>query len=138
MEAVEDEKYFMIFMELMEGGDLLSHILKDQESQTFSEKDARDIILALTNAVVYCHDKGIVHRDIKLENLLLQIEPDNSFTVKLSDFGLSRSLDEGELAEEVCGTLTYCAPEVLSQKPYDHSCDFWSIGVMMYVLLTGY
>jgi calcium/calmodulin-dependent protein kinase (CaM kinase) II len=73
-----------------------------------------------------------------LENLLLDKEATDFTKVKLSDFGLSKELSAGSLASECCGTLTYCAPEVLSKKPYGFSCDFWSIGVVLYILLNGY
>ena len=78
-----------------------------------------------------------MHRDIKLENLLFTSTNEAERIIKLADFGFSRVLTAGETATEVCGTLTYCAPEILMQKPYSFSCDFWSMGIVMFILLTG-
>ncbi|KYO37174.1 protein KIAA0100-like [Alligator mississippiensis] len=90
---------------------------------------AAELILVLG----YLHDLGIVHRDVKMENILL----DERGHLKLTDFGLSRHLPRGERAYTICGTLQYMAPEVLSGGPYTHAADWWSLGVVLFTLATG-
>ncbi|XP_066876739.1 ribosomal protein S6 kinase-related protein isoform X4 [Kogia breviceps] len=81
----------------------------------------------------YLHDFGIIHRDVKMENILL----DERGHLKLTDFGLSRHLPQGTRAYTICGTLQYMAPEVLSGGPYNHAADWWSLGVLLFSLSTG-
>ena len=91
------------------------------------------------DAVIYCHELGIVHRDIKPENLLLTKKDVDQAIVKISDFGLARYIDptQNSLATTTCGTPGYVAPEVLIKKPYDHRCDYWSLAVVMFIMLSG-
>uniref|UniRef100_A0A8D2KQZ8 Protein kinase domain-containing protein n=2 Tax=Varanus komodoensis TaxID=61221 RepID=A0A8D2KQZ8_VARKO len=90
---------------------------------------ATELVLVLA----YLHNLGIVHRDVKMENILL----DEQGHLKLADFGLSRHLPWGDRAYTICGTLQYMAPEVLSGGPYAHSADWWSMGVLLFALATG-
>ncbi|XP_065388391.1 ribosomal protein S6 kinase-related protein isoform X5 [Macaca fascicularis] len=83
--------------------------------------------------ISYLHDLGIMHRDVKMENILL----DERGHLKLTDFGLSRHLPQGARAYTICGTLQYMAPEVLSGGPYNHAADWWSLGVLLFSLATG-
>ncbi|XP_042647377.1 ribosomal protein S6 kinase-related protein isoform X4 [Tyto alba] len=83
--------------------------------------------------IMYLHDLGIIHRDVKMENILL----DERGHLKLTDFGLSRHLQRGERAHTICGTLQYMAPEVLSGGPYSHAADWWSLGVLLFALASG-
>ena len=84
--------------------------------------------------MVYCHDLGIVHRDLKPENVLIDKELNN--TLKIIDFGTSIIVDKGTTLKTTHGTSYYIAPEVLNKK-YDEKCDVWSIGVILYILLSG-
>ncbi|XP_007935748.1 ribosomal protein S6 kinase-related protein [Orycteropus afer afer] len=90
---------------------------------------AAELVLVLC----YLHDLGIIHRDVKMENILL----DERGHLKLTDFGLSRHLPQGAQAYTICGTLQYMAPEVLSGGPYNHSADWWSLGILLFSLATG-
>lgn len=121
-------------MELMKGGELFDHIV---ERDSLNESEARDIITPILDAIIYCHSLGIVHRDIKPENLLFSTRQLNSAIIKVSDFGLSRHVDENSLASTTCGTPGYVAPEILEQKPYNQTCDYFSIGVVLFTMLCG-
>ena len=81
----------------------------------------------------YLHRRGIIYRDIKMENILL----DQRGHVQLIDFGLSKWLPLGQRTGTICGTIQYMAPEILSVEPYDHSVDWWSLGILIYALLSG-
>jgi calcium/calmodulin-dependent protein kinase I len=132
MRAIFDtEDILFIVMELMEGGELYEEIVK---RKTFTEKDAAEITRQLCEALSYLHDRGIVHRDLKLENLLLKKK--NSLEIKLADFGLSK-LYSGQALQTACGTPFYVAPDVLLGTGYGPAVDMWSVGVLIYVLLSG-
>jgi serine/threonine protein kinase len=129
----EEEKYMYMIEEFVKGGDVYDRISKKNH---YSEKEARDCALVLLNAIKHCHDKDVVHRDLKLDNLLLAHEGDDA-EIKVADFGFSTIAHENTLFEE-CGTLDYIAPEVLSRKHYGKPCDVWSCGVCIYILLCGH
>ena len=134
IDVFEDERHWCLVMELMQGGELFDEIL---EKDHFSESEAREATKAIIDAIGYCHEKGIAHRDIKPENLLLQSKEAGITSLKVADFGLARLLEEDSLASTTCGTPGYVAPEVLMQKPYGKACDYWSIGVVAFILLSG-
>ncbi|XP_071431106.1 ribosomal protein S6 kinase-related protein isoform X3 [Pithys albifrons albifrons] len=98
-----------------------------------AEATVRLFAAELVLVLVYLHDLGIMHRDVKMENILL----DERGHLKLTDFGLSRYLQWGERAHTICGTLQYMAPEVLSGGPYSHAADWWSLGVLLFALASG-
>ena len=89
----------------------------------------------LFDSVLYMHKNGIVHRDLKPENLLLSSSELSRSTIKIADFGLACKNDEP--LSLIAGTPGYIAPEIISCKPYDSRCDFWSLGVIMFLLLSG-
>eukprot|EP00118_Oscarella_pearsei_P008023 m.40376 g.40376 ORF g.40376 m.40376 type:complete len:123 (+) comp32960_c0_seq7:630-998(+) len=107
----------------------------------FSLQEVRIIIRRLTDAVAYMHQHDMVHRDLKLENILLRGDnSDDSLNIKLTDFGLSyikgesNTVMEGTMMQTMCGTPLYMAPEVLKNQNYSKQCDIWSIGIIMYTL----
>ncbi|XP_006998065.3 putative sperm motility kinase W [Peromyscus maniculatus bairdii] len=119
-----------LIMEYVSGKDL-DLFLGDS---ILKEDDTRPIFQQVVSGVHFLHQKRIAHRDIKLENILI----DRAGNVKLCDFGMARQLAEGQMLEEFCGTLFYLAPEILARKPYDGLAgDMWSLGVLLYVLVTG-
>ncbi len=130
----EDEKYIYIVMELLGGGELFDQIMT---KEIFTEKESRDIIAPIFDALIYCHKIGIVHRDIKPENLLFSSKNLETGIIKVSDFGLARLLTADQRATTTCGTPGYVAPEIISEKPYNEACDFWSVGVVLFILLSG-
>ncbi|CAI5450835.1 unnamed protein product [Caenorhabditis angaria] len=129
MDAYSTQTEYFIVFEHAQYGDLYETIRKNGR---IDEPDAAIITLQITSALGYLHDRNVVHRDVKPENLLLV----DKFNVKLCDFGLACHV-LGPLYR-VCGTPTYCAPEVLTEKGYSTKCDIWSLGVVLYVMLAGY
>ena len=107
------------------------------QKERFTESEARDVIAPIFDALIYCHELGIIHRDIKPENLLFTSHDFSKAIIKVSDFGLARFIDGETLATTTCGTPGYVAPEVLEQRPYNEACDFWSVGVVLFILLSG-
>jgi len=87
-------------------------------------------------AIYYLHNFGIAHRDLKPENILMTTGDDDAHP-KLVDFWLSKIIGPGETCNDPFGTLSYVAPEVLLQKPYDKMVDLWSLGIIVYLLLSG-
>lgn len=127
-----------IVMEYCKGGSLLDRINNlSQENKFFSESEAAVIIRQILSALNYAHKNGIVHRDVKLENVLFLDENTNSLTVKLIDFGLSAYFEKGiKTMKEKLGTDSYMSPEILEGN-YNEKCDIWACGVLLYVLLIG-
>mmetsp|Transcript_68674 Transcript_68674/g.217208 ORF Transcript_68674/g.217208 Transcript_68674/m.217208 type:complete len:398 (+) Transcript_68674:259-1452(+) len=135
-EFYEEGNKMYLVTELVTGGELLDAVL---ESGTYSESDARECFKQLMMGIEYLHSKNVVHRDLKLENLLLAKKGD-LHTVKVADFGLAKKAAEAQLAT-VCGTPQYVAPEVIAGIPglaYTEGVDMWSAGVVLYILLSGY
>ena len=121
-------------MEYCPGGDLFSYL--KQRNFQLKEDKVVIIIYKLCKAIYYVHSYGIAHRDIKPENILLTGEDDNT-DIRLMDFGLSKIVGPNQKCTEPYGTLTYCAPEIIVDKPYIKTVDSWSLGVMTYLMLSG-
>jgi len=128
------EGFYMI-TELLHGKDLFSSVT---ERGSYCEEDAREVMTQLLDAVAYLSTRGIAHRDLKLQNIMLVTEGDH-VTIKLIDFGLSGQLTNEKVHfTTTCGTPHFSAPEVLRKNArYGTSCDVWSCGVVLYVLLAG-
>ncbi|KAG5270323.1 hypothetical protein AALO_G00191360 [Alosa alosa] len=140
-EVFETPKRMYLVTELCEGGELKELL---QKRQRFKEEDARHIISSLAQAIVYLHKKDIVHRDLKLENILVKSyhhgDDNNTVNIKVTDFGLSvqkGGVGSENMLQATCGTPIYMAPEVINGHEYSQQCDVWSIGVIMYLLLSG-
>ncbi|XP_042126013.2 putative sperm motility kinase W [Peromyscus maniculatus bairdii] len=129
--AIDTSSTTFVIMECIAGKDL-EYFLRERDFLT--EDEVRPIFQQVVSGVHFLHQKRIAHRDIKLENILI----DRAGHVKLCDFGMARQLAEGQMLEEFRGTLFYLAPEILARKPYDGLAgDMWSLGVLLYVLVTG-
>ena len=116
-------------MELCPNGELFDLLVKS----TLSEESAAQMFFDMVNAVRHCHEKDVIHRDVKPENFLL----DESMRVKLADFGLSRTLRDNGRAKTPCGSMGYAAPELLRGEPYDRRVDVWSLGVTLWAMVFG-
>ena len=115
----------------MNGGELFFHIGREKR---FSEDRVRFYAAEILLALNYIHSKGIVYRDLKLENLLL----DASGHIKITDFGLVKEgIGFNDTTSTFCGTPEYLAPEILEEENYGKNVDWWALGVVMYELMTG-
>jgi len=134
-DVYESKHRLDLVMEHMEGGELFDRIANKKAS--FLENDAADAVWQMLLALNYMHTKGLVHRDIKLENFLYAKKDGN--LLKLIDFGFSKVWDPNanKTMALTCGTLSYMAPEVL-KRAYTSKCDLWSLGVVAFSLLMGY
>ncbi|XP_066500118.1 MAP kinase-activated protein kinase 2b [Hoplias malabaricus] len=130
------KKCLLLVMECMEGGELFRRIQARSE-QAFTEREASAVMKSIGEAIEFLHSINIAHRDVKPENLLYTSKhPDAQ--LKLTDFGFAKETTSQSCLATPCFTPYYVAPEVLGPEKYDKSCDMWSLGVIMYILLCGY
>ncbi|KAG7508883.1 hormonally up-regulated neu tumor-associated kinase-like [Solea senegalensis] len=133
-ETLETENSYYMAMELCAGGDLMDRIC---ERRRLEEREVRRYTRQILSAVEHLHKHGIVHRDLKIENFLL----DEHNNIKIVDFGLSNTLKAESLSLDLlstqCGSPAYAAPELLAHRKYGPKVDVWSIGVSMFAMLTG-
>ncbi|KAK9514830.1 hypothetical protein VZT92_025517 [Zoarces viviparus] len=129
-------KCLLIVMECMDGGELFCHI-QDRGNHAFTEREASDIMKSIGEAIHFLHSINIAHRDVKPENLLYTSKRPDAL-LKLTDFGFAKEITTLNSLATPCFTPYYVAPEVLGPEKYDRSCDMWSLGVIMYILLCGY
>ena len=153
IEIYEDKLHYELIMEELNGGSLTERLIEkvDDDGETFSEREAATIFKQIISAISYCHGKGIVHRDLKMENVIF-VDTKGNLDIKIIDFGLSQydtfkllslvNLISEETAKtvnmnDIVGTPHYIAPEVLKGK-YNQKCDIWSAGVILYSMLSGH
>ena len=135
-EVYEDLKSVSVVMDLAEGGDLFDFILKSPEGK-LDDEVTLDLIIQILETMKYLHnDMKICHRDIKPENFLITIE-NSKPEIKLIDFGFATYIREDKKMNDYLGTPTYTAPEMISREPYDEKVDLWSIGILLFNMLTG-
>ena len=131
-EYYSDAKNYYLITEYCSGGDLYS-VMK---TQPISEVQAACIVYQILLALNHIHKMKIMHRDLKLENIIVTKKEENGlYRIKICDFGTSHLFKDGEKEKNIAGSSYYIAPEVFKRK-YDFKCDLWSCGVIMYVLLT--
>ena len=144
-EVFEDSKNFYLIMELMTGGNLITRM----NNNRYKEKSAAILMEQIVSAIAYCHEKGICHRDLKPQNVLFCDESPNS-PIKVVDFGISKIFDPSltELQKDIhgenklkkmdsqIGTLFFISPEIIKGS-YNEKCDIWSLGIILYYLLSG-
>ena len=130
-ETFQTEKHFCIVMEYICAGDLLSYIRKRNK---LNEQIAKFIFKQIILSLQFIHSQNIVHRDIKLDNILIDLNNN----IKICDFGVSKKISLNDKMYEQCGTPAYIAPEILKNKGYEgFSVDIWSAGIVLYAMLSG-
>eukprot|EP00967_Tisochrysis_lutea_P092120 scaffold132672_cov32-Tisochrysis_lutea.AAC.1 len=140
--SLGQQHLYFIFMECASGGELFDQVI-DRGTNAMPEDVARGFMRQLLAGVNHCHERGVAHRDLKLENVLLTRDG----TVKVIDFGLSHvykrdangHFDRSVPLTDMCGSKSYAAPEVLNGRGYDgFAADVWSLGVSLFAMLSGF
>jgi polo-like kinase 4 len=132
LKSFEDQDNFYLLLELCSGGDLFSYL---KSSGKLEESEAKKICGHVVEGISYLHSRNILHRDLKLGNILLTEDK----TAKIADFGLATQLrDLSEERNTLCGTPNYISPEIVSRRPYGLSSDLWSLGCILFACLTGH
>jgi len=135
-ERLESPNHYLFFMEVCQGGDLLKYI---RRRRRIIENTAKYLFKQIILAIGYIHSKNVIHRDIKLENILI----DNEGIVKVADFGISKEtkIENDHKLKDRAGTLAYMAPEMLSKQirreGYTAAVDIWAAGVVLFVMIYG-
>lgn len=125
-----------LVLELCKGGELLDRILI---KKFLTEREAASILKVIVSTVEYLHRNGVVHRDLKPSNILYADMTNRPESLRIIDFGFAKQLrDTNGLLMTPCYTAHYAAPEVLKKQGYDAACDIWSLGVLLYIMLSGY
>ena len=138
IESFNTKNSYILITEYCEGGELF-----DQVKNQLSETQIAVIFRQLLSGLAYLHSNNIVHRDLKLENILIhEIEKSKTtgedlFNIKIIDFGTARIFDKNRKPQSIVGSSYYIAPEVLRQK-YNKECDLWSVGVILYMFIVGH
>ncbi len=131
LETFESENYMLIIMEYISGGNLQNFVKKRRK---LGEKTAKILFRQIIQGIKYIHSRGIVHRDIKLENILLDLNN----IIKICDFGVGKLIKPSTILKDQCGTPVYMAPEIIKGQGYHgFPVDIWSAGVALYIMLSG-
>lgn len=131
----EDDETVYVIMELCKGGELLDRILS---KKAITEKEASSVFTKVVNVVAYLHQNQVVHRDLKPSNVMYLNSSSDPEGIRVIDFGFAKQLRaENGLLMTPCYTAQFVAPEVLKKQGYDMSCDVWSLGVLLYTMLSG-
>lgn len=134
LDHFENAEYIFIVMEHLTGGDLGEFLTKSKFN--VPEKRAGQIMFQMASGIKYLHQYGVLHRDLKPENIMLTEASDRGI-IKVMDFGLSKIMGPDERVADGFGTLSFVAPEVLIRQPYGKQIDIWSLGVILYYMLSG-
>ncbi|CAF2532740.1 unnamed protein product [Rotaria sp. Silwood2] len=137
-EVIDTPEALYIILELVDGGELFDRIVAHGQ---FDEATSKFLFRQMCIGVKYLHSRSITHRDLKPENILLTSPDTNEALIKITDFGLSRFINETSLMKTFCGTPNYLAPEILvtrGEGSYTNKVDVWSLGVILYICLVGY
>ena len=133
-DVYETEEGWYLVMELVTGGELFERLVS---KGAYSEKEASVLLRQMGEAIAYLHSRGVCHRDLKPENLLLGESKTGETVVKICDFGLSVALEKGSTLSDKQGTWAYWAPEMFSAARYGKEVDMWSLGIILYIILSG-
>ena len=130
---IENDNFVFIILEYIQDGSILDFIIKN--TTTINEAVIASIVAQLATALQYLHNHGVIHRDIKCENVLISFQTGQP-EIKIIDFGLSVIKGEQQKCIEMCGSIGYVAPEIIRQVPYGHQVDIWCLGIIAYTLLS--
>ncbi|KAK9767208.1 hypothetical protein K7432_003133 [Basidiobolus ranarum] len=137
LESFETETHFVLVLEFVQDGDLFDYVVNNPNE--FCESKIKKIFRQLVEAVEYLHSKRICHRDLKLENVLIQESSDGNISVKITDLGLAEFVSDNSILTTRCGSEEYTAPEVILGQPSNgFKADVWSLGVILYTMLVGF
>jgi 5'-AMP-activated protein kinase, catalytic alpha subunit len=131
-DVIDTPSKIYLVMEVATAGSLLDYV---RQKKKLDEAEACKVLQQIVYGLIYCHAKGVVHRDVKLENLLLDAEKN----IRIVDFGLSAITAPGKRLKVFCGSPSYAAPEIVARQPYDGPpVDVWSLGVVLFATVSGY
>jgi serine/threonine protein kinase len=130
IDIIDDIDYVYIVMEYCDGGELINIMGSSME-----EQETLFYFTQIYNGLIYLNTNKIIHRDIKPKNLLLK---SNNTEIKIADFGLAKIHTSLNRIDTICGSPLYMAPEVLSEKSYNHTVDIWSLGLILYEFIFGF
>jgi len=130
---MEQPQHLHLIMEYADQSTGIDIYVKKFPAKRLVEAEACYFLLQIAEALSYCKWKQVVHRDIKLENILI----DQNSSVKLIDFGFSIVIAENQKLNVFCGTPSYMAPEIVNKQEYDFGVDIWALGVLFYKIVTG-
>ena len=142
VELLEDSNKYYFVLELMKSGNLMEVLKQSQENNwKLNNKDYATMTKQIVRALNYMHKKNVIHRDLKLENVMVDIGSNEQgkpeLILKLTDFGFSKVLETNKKETNKLGTTLYMAPELFKGVEYDHKVDTWALGVMVYMMLSG-
>ena len=142
LDLCEDFDNIYVVLELMRHGTLTQMLAKIQETKaSFTERDCASLVYQMLISINFLHNQNVVHRDLKLDNIMVDIEriDDNQtkMVCKITDFGFAKALDPDQEETLCLGTPLYMAPELVLKKPYGKSVDIWALGVIAHIILTG-
>lgn len=134
-EVIDKRTNVTLVMEMCNGKNLY-HFIKKKASQKLDEGEAKNIFRQIVSGVSYLHKRGVSHRDLKLDNIL--IDPTNANLVKIIDFGFSVPCKASDKLTVFCGTPHFMDPDIVKKNSYNgHAADVWAVGVMLFICLTG-
>lgn len=133
-ETIDTPKQLFLIMELVKGRSLHSY-MRSKPGKKLSETECMKIFKQIMEGIAYCHKNNVIHRDIKMENLLL----DEELNLKIIDFGFSICSASTQRLKVFCGTPSYMAPEIVNKREYcGPPADIWSLGILLFSMLAGY
>lgn len=136
-EVLDQTSKCHLVMELCHGRNLY-HFIKKKQNKCLTEQEAIPIFRQIVSAVAYMHDHGLVHRDLKLENILISEKQGGVNDIKIIDFGFATNCQAGHKLSLFCGTPCYMDPDLVKQKKYSgQGVDVWALGVILFLLVTG-
>lgn len=135
VDLFENIDYFYFVMEYMDGKDLFDYF--KERNLMIPEQRVKEITFQIAKGISYLHEYGILHRDLKLDNIMMTDKSDQS-KPKIVDFGLAKMLASKQKVTESFGTIGYVSPEILQNKSYSYSADLWSLGIIIYALCCGF